>query len=780
MNHLHVYPTSRALRSISEQHRQRDMLLPTLMRMDAFESRVVLVEERVYIDSLKRILLLQEAARFDDFTQMHFDLNLVKFFTRSDALFKFFEEMSAEAIDFSDLAEADAYVEFEKHLEILQHLLDNYETLLDKYGFTDKAFLQKHARLNTRFLQRFEQIEIHLEGYLSHYELELLNDCAKLTTLIIHYHSSRFNQKMIERFEGYGITLPMNAYVVFDFTSKKICSTIPNTQSIHAEVYVVEQRQEQIALAFVEIEKMVASGLSPEEIVLILPDEKLKEQFSLYDSHKNLNFAMGYDYSNGRMYKRIEAVYLYWQSFDSQLLKRYGYPLEKLQSIAINKPISVSDFFDILEDLELLDAVHTVEKAQTNERVQESYVDFSLVFTQEQIPAKEWLYLWLQKLAKITLDDVRGGKITVMGVLETRGISYKGVVIVDFNEGVVPATSSKDQFLNSSVRAFAKLPTKHDRESLQKQYYKRLLEQAEKAVIFYSSDQSKLPSKFLYELGLNEAIAVTAPLEVLYDAKPLMHEKSDPIVEDFDAFAITWSASRLKTYLECKRKYYYRYIQKLEAKQDESLNEGQFLHTLLEELHKESDHYTQSQSMSKALHQKMDMLLPSTKSKESYQKLLWKEKLKGYVERQISHFNAGWRVIAKEAEVTGTIGGLKFKGRIDRIDQNDAQTLVLDYKSGSTKEANKSKNLETLNDFQMSIYTHLLEGKYQNVQLAFLKIFEGGEIEEITVLEEKNALLSEHIIALKQSKRLEATRCEKTQTCQYCAFTLLCERGEYL
>jgi hypothetical protein len=74
----------------------------------------------------------------------------------------------------------------------------------------------------------------------------------------------------------------------------------------------------------------------------------------------------------------------------------------------------------------------------------------------------------------------------------------------------------------------------------------------------------------------------------------------------------------------------------------------------------------------------------------------------------------------------------------------------------------------------------LLKGRYQNVQLAFCRILEGGEFEEITALEEKNTLLGEHITALKQMRCFEATQCESLQTCKYCEFALMCGRGEYL
>jgi len=368
----------------------------------------------------------------------------------------------------------------------------------------------------------------------------------------------------------------------------------------------------------------------------------------------------------------------------------------------------------------------------------------------------------------------------VMGVLETRGVSFEGVVIVDFNEGVVPATSSKDQFLNSQVRAFSNLPTKNDREALQKQYYKRLLEQAHKSVILYSTSDNKLPSKFLYELGLKKVEQTQAQFDLLYAQPSQLQSEVDPEVEAFDATAVTWSASRLKTFLDCKRKYYYRYIQKIQAKQEEELNEGAFLHSLLDHLHREQDSYSSKEEMQKNIDILLDKLLPFEDAKTNYQKLLWKEKFKGFVESQVAHFNAEWKVVEREKEFQAEIGGLKFKGRIDRIDQNSTHTLVLDYKSGSTKEAQKSKNIETLNDLQMSIYYQMLKSKYQNITLAFVKLFENGEIEEITALEEKNERLSEVIVELKQTKSFVAEKCEDLQKCKWCEFMLMCERGEYL
>jgi len=784
-NQLHIYPTSRALRTVSQQHKIQDGFLPTLMRMDEFEQRAILLENKIQVDPLQRILLLRQAATFDAFEDLKLDLSLVRFFTKSDALFKFFEELAGEGVDFATLAEADAYAEFGKHLEILERLLANYQTLLEGKGLTDKAFIPSTYKLNTGFLSTYENIEIHLEGYLSHFELGLLEDIAKQVSLTLHYSTSKFNVKMQERFETLGIKLPNNKHTSFSLTQKKLLNVEANDAKVEAKVYAVEERQEQIAVVFKEIEQMVQSGISPEEIVLILPDESFKEHFTLFDTHNNLNFAMGYDYSNGRIYKSLEALYRYWQGRElesKKLLERYGFNLEEIDKIVASKKVKTETFFTLVDGLGLHESslVDGDKKEKFNERVQERYLHFIKVLEAEELSLKEWLFLWLKSLSKVTMDDVRGGKVTVMGVLETRGVSFEAVLIVDFNEGVVPATSSKDQFLNSQVRAFANLPTKNDREALQKQYYKRLLEQAKEAVILYSSSDNKLPSKFLYELGLEKAEQTQAQFDLLYAQSSQLEEAEDPKVEVFDATSITWSASRLKTYLDCKRKYYYRYIQKIQAKKDDELNEGAFLHSLLDHLHTEQDSYHTKEEMQKNIDILLDKLLPYEDSKTSYQKLLWKAKLKGFVERQVAHFNADWKVIEREKEFQSDIGGLKFKGRIDRIDQNATHTLVLDYKSGSTKEAQKSKNIETLNDLQMSIYQQMLNSKYKNINLAFVKLFENGDIEEITALEEKNERLSEVIVELKKTKSFVAEKCEDLQKCKWCEFTLMCGRGEYL
>ena len=774
MKILHIYPTSRAIRNIRNAQKEQNRLLPSLIRIDDFERRAILLPELAMVDPLQRTLFLQEASNFNSFNTLKINRELVRFFTKSDAIFKFFEELSHEKVSFEALVEGDAYVEFSEHIDILEELLQNYKNLLLSKGLTDRAFSPENYRINQGFINSYDGFELYLEGYMSYFELELIGKIAKEKPFVIHMQTSKFNKKVQERFLEMGVVLEEDSLVSFDLHRQNVLSSVKNEEKIVANVFAVEERLAQIPLLLEAVQKMVNAGIEADEIVVILPDETFKETLRLYDKLNNFNFAMGFDYSKTRSYKRMEAIHKHWQGFSVEtqfLLKKYAIEEDKLLKINLSDKIKVEAFFSLMEPFDL---------DRERVEVEESLLQFKNIFSEEIMNIKGWLFLWLKRLSKITLDDVRGGRVTVMGALETRGVSFKGVVVVDFNDGIVPSIPAKDSFLNSSLRKFAKLPTKNDREALQKQLYKRILEQAQSATITYSRSNNKAPASYLYELGLGLGTYVTPSLELLYNETSMLIKQDDPVIENFDAIAITWSATRLKTFLTCRRKYYYIYEAKLKAKEDDELNEGAFLHKLLDHLFREKSFYENPDVIKSNIDKLLDQLLKIDTPKIAYSKLLWKEKLLKFIDQQIEHFKAGWRVVEREKQIIGTIAGVNFKGVVDRIDQDVAgSTYVLDYKSGSITDANRTKNLEKLTDFQMSIYSELLKDRYKGLNLGFVEIFI-GKITDITVLEEKTELLYETIGELKSMKKVVAERCEEVSRCTFCDYTLLCERGVYL
>jgi len=774
MKTLEIYPTSRTIRLKREELKKENGFLPTLMRIDEFEQRVIVIPDLTMVDSLQRIIFLQEASKFSSFHKLKINRELVKFFTKSDSILKFFEELSHEGVTFDDLILADAYVEFEEHIEVLQELFENYREILKSKGLTDRAFLPYEYQINREFINTYDRYELFLEGYMSRFELSIIEEIAKEKEFIIHMQTSKFNKKVQERFIDIGVEeLPQDSFVSFSLHTKKIIKSSKNRKKIDAKVFNSEERLSQIPIMIESIQEMVNSGIPPQDIIVVLPDEKFKNSIKMYDKLKNFNFSMGFDYNKTKTYKQLDAIYQFWQTFSDKsikLIEQYEIDKEKLKEINPKKEVKIDEFFASLEFIDL---------DFNQEVVYNRYLYFKAIFSAYRVSIKEWLFLWLKQLKGLSIDDIRGGKITVMGALETRGVSFRGVVVLDFNDGIVPAIPAKDNFLNSSIRKFANLPTKSDREALQKQLYKRLLEEAEKSVIIYSLSNNKSPASYLYELGLNTGETREPNLSHLYSMDSQIVNLADPVIENFDAQKIVWSATRLNTFLTCKRKYYYIYEQKLQPKKSDEINEGLFLHRLLEHLFQKNNYFDDFDTMRIEINKILDELLKTTSAKIAYTKLLWKEKLKRFIQNQIIHFRGGWRVVEREKHVKGEIEGVFFKGVIDRIDQDNTHTLILDYKSGSIKDANRVQDLEKLTDFQMSIYHELLKNQYKNMQLAFVGLF-NGEITPITELEKKNELLYEHISYLKSINKVVCEKCEDVKKCQYCDYTLLCERGEYL
>jgi RecB family exonuclease len=329
----------------------------------------------------------------------------------------------------------------------------------------------------------------------------------------------------------------------------------------------------------------------------------------------------------------------------------------------------------------------------------------------------------------------------------------------------------------------AGLPVRLDREALQKQYYARVLERSRKSVIVHVAGESTLPSRFIYELGLKEGKEVTIDPDMLYPEKretDIKNSNGDPVVKVFDADKILWSSTMLKVWLSCRRRFYYRYIEKLQEKRDDGLNEGEFLHAALKKLFDGGKSFDNEDKLLEKLKSIMADMLGEESAQNRYLKELWSEHLAGFATAQVRHFAEGWRVEQCEMPIEGVVCGLRFRGVVDRIDKRGDETMILDYKSGSVADANRTRKLERLDDFQMSIYHHILSRRYSSPQLYFIKLFENGVFVPYNALEEKSAVLEEHLRKLRETKSFEALKCEDLNRCRYCPYTLICERGEYL
>ncbi|WP_299084608.1 PD-(D/E)XK nuclease family protein [uncultured Campylobacter sp.] len=387
-------------------------------------------------------------------------------------------------------------------------------------------------------------------------------------------------------------------------------------------------------------------------------------------------------------------------------------------------------------------------------------------FKDENLSLGNLIDLFLLEISRIKLDDVRGGKVTVMGLLESRGLQFDGVIIPDFNDDLVPKRSSGEMFLNSALRARAGLISHADRENLQRFYYDGLLRGAKKSAICYLQSVEKLLSRFLksFEVQQDAEFSQEDYLRLFgrEEFKPALCGQEDPVARH-DFFAEELSFSRLDTFLECKRKYYYRYVfglrEGLKFGEDNALL-GKILHTSFQRLYEragmkfsmEKFRYIYSQLAREAGIARFDAEL-ELKAVEKLARLL-----EGH--EQI------WSFSGSEVSLKGELDGVRLSGRIDRIDEDKAgRKFIIDYKRGSAK-----KHMEK---FQLTFYRALLAQECECAYLSLKDCAFAAPSDKTPSLENLRETLSS--IGKEFASEVAFMRTEAVQSCEYCDYKIICK-----
>jgi len=242
---------------------------------------------------------------------------------------------------------------------------------------------------------------------------------------------------------------------------------------------------------------------------------------------------------------------------------------------------------------------------------------------------------------------------------------------------------------------------------------------------------------------------------------------------------IKTSASRISTYKQCPRKYYYRYIKELPVFSFwGQLIKGNFAHAVLE----------------KWTYRLINKENPRTAMVHAYKEALSDKQFKGKVERFLSEIKPwlqqaiidyetkSFEPTTIEAKVSFNYRNIKVTGRIDRIDNISPQKVkVVDYKS--------TKSPNYLTPMQLGIY-HIgvkygsmkeVYGK-KDVETAYILLRHNMKEVSYNFTEEQ---LDEVLTDIEESVDLinndTIWEPRPSQLCQYCDFLVPCtkERGLY-
>ncbi|WRG37255.1 ATP-dependent deoxyribonuclease AddB [Helicobacter pylori] len=766
---LFVFSSTRRLKHFYLE--QGEGFLPSAMSMGSFFEQAFYIPNKKKIPKNARQILMIDTIKAIAKEKksileglLLFENSFLGYLESTSFLFDLFDELSSACIKLNELSFKDIYLDYEKHLEVLEMIYDRYVKKLEELGFYDKIMQEKPTILK-EFFEHFSSIEWYLDGFMSVFERQCLLEVAELVPITLHLSCDKYNQKFLEFLN---LKLETDCDYSIDFKTQKILSQTPKRQKIEPKLYANSSYLKQGALVLQTIEEYLQKDNDPNKMAIITPNADFLPFLKLLDQNNNLNFAMGLGAKNSPYYTELVKI------------------LEDLQTSDFN--LSESALLDLENiTLPLLEQQSSKEKAPLKEVHSQIMHQYHLLKdTLQNYSLKDLLHLYLQEFeANFRLDDSSGGKIRVMDTLETRGMQFDKVVIVDFNETCVPSLKDCDLFLNSALRKSLNLPTLLDKKNLQKHYYYQLFKNSKEITLSYIESETSKASNMLLELSLY--IEPIKDAYTLFAPSPLKDYQEEEIKaaipKDF-----SFSASSLNAFLTCKRRFYYHYMKRFkESPKDESNSAvGSLLHELLKEAYeKDKNPY--------ALEERLIWLLETRENitpKERLDTLVALKKIQAFYLKEKERFNAEIIILDLEKSFETIIQGVAFKGCIDRIDKTaDNEIILLDYKfKNDLKLDNMSekqrKSLSPIEisqistDYQMAIYARALKnlGYKEPIKAFFYDLRKGELLEEDELILQAKMDHLEFSLIPKLKQEIDFEKTLEVKDCEYCSFKDMCNR----
>ncbi|WRE29435.1 ATP-dependent deoxyribonuclease AddB [Helicobacter pylori] len=765
---LFVFSSTRRLKHFYLE--QGEGFLPNAMSMGSFFEQAFYIPNKKKIPNSVRLILMIDTIKAIAKEKksileglLLFENSFLGYLESTSFLFDLFDELSSACIKLNELSSKDIYLDYEKHLEVLEMIYDRYIKKLEELGFYDKIMQEKPAILK-EFFEHFSSIEWHLDGFMSVFERQCLLEVAELVPIILHLSCDKYNQKFLEFLN---LKLETDCDYSIDFKTQKILSQTPKRQKIEPKLYANSSYLKQSALVLQTIEEYLQKDNDPNKMAIITPNADFLPFLKLLDKNNNLNFAMGLGAKNSPYYTELVKI---------------------LEDLETSGDLSASPLLDLENlTLALLEQQSSKEKAPLKEAHSQIMHQYHLLKdTLKNYSLKDLLHLYLQEFeANFRLDDSSGGKIRVMDTLETRGMQFDKIVIVDFNETCVPSLKDCDLFLNSALRKSLNLPTLLDKKNLQKHYYYQLFKNSKEITLSYVESETSKASNMLLELNLH--IEPIKDAYTLFAPSPLKDYQEEEIKaaipKDF-----SFSASSLNAFLTCKRRFYYHYIKRFkESPKDENNSAvGSLLHELLKEAYeKDKNPY--------ALEERLIQLLETRENitpKERLDTLIALKKIQAFYIKEKERFKAKIKILDLEKSFETIIQGVAFKGRIDRIDKTaDNEVILLDYKfKNDLKLDNMSKTqreglspieiAQISTDYQMTIYAFALKnlGYKEPIKAFFYDLRKGELVEEDELILQAKMDHLEFSLIPKLKQEIDFEKTSEAKDCEYCSFKDMCNR----
>ena len=157
--------------------------------------------------------------------------------------------------------------------------------------------------------------------------------------------------------------------------------------------------------------------------------------------------------------------------------------------------------------------------------------------------------------------------IQIMGVLETRNLDFKHLLLLSCNEGNMPKGVNDSSFIPYAIRKAHGLTTIDNKVAIYSYYFHRLLQRAEDITIVYNNTTDNghtgEMSRFMLQMMVDGQQKIKH-YNLLADNSPIAHKpksvsKAGSIKEKLDGMK-SLSPSAINRYIKCPLMFFYQYV----------------------------------------------------------------------------------------------------------------------------------------------------------------------------------------------------------------------------
>ena len=308
--------------------------------------------------------------------------------------------------------------------------------------------------------------------------------------------------------------------------------------------------------------------------------------------------------------------------------------------------------------------------------------------------------------------------LQIMGMLESRVLDFETVIISSVNEGVLPSGKSNNSFIPFDVKLENNLPTYKEKDAVYTYHFYRLLQRAKNIYILYNTEADVLTggekSRFITQLELegihkikHQIIAPQVPIiETKLDVVKKTPELQKALIELANK---GFSPSSLTNYIRNPIDFYYQKILKItahnEVEETVAANTlGTVVHNTLEDFYKPFTGEYLTVNIIKEMksiiadrvayhfqHEYKEGDINKGKNLIIFE--IAKRYVSNFLDYELKAISSGnsIKIVAIEADnqVLVDIPELDFpvvlKGKVDRVDEYNGVTRIIDYKTGSVQ-----------------------------------------------------------------------------------------------